>query len=162
MPLLTEGPMDRTNAERQRRYIARLKAKAGEAKLLEGKPKDVAERAILDLGVKRCRSIVRALDKLLRNIKPDCPNCNGSGVILADARCDEMKRLTAERGDTFIPMRFACPCAMEAKDRTEKKKPRKRRKPGVTYLLENERGTYKRVSKAAFDAEQSYLNSDEG
>ena len=47
---------------------------------LEGKPKDIAEAILTELGVDKAKRVVRALDKRLGNIKPDCRFCGGDGL----------------------------------------------------------------------------------
>jgi hypothetical protein len=66
-----------TNAQRQ----ARWRDKRNEdAATLSGKtPREIAENLFRHFGVKDAKRVQRALDKLLRNIKPDCPRCHGTG-----------------------------------------------------------------------------------
>jgi hypothetical protein len=46
---------------------------------LVGTPDDICEAILRRLGVDQARKVARALDKRLRNIKPDCPACRGTG-----------------------------------------------------------------------------------
>jgi hypothetical protein len=70
--------MGLTNAQRQARWRDK---RNDEAQLLHGKPNEIANRILLDLGPKEAARILRALDKRLRNIKPDCPACHGTGFL---------------------------------------------------------------------------------
>ena len=72
-----------TNAQKQARWRDKRNE---EARALKGKPKEIAERILRELGVKEAARVVRALDKRLRNIKPDCPRCNGTGIDSGVAR----------------------------------------------------------------------------
>jgi hypothetical protein len=70
-----------TNAERQRRW----RDKRNElAEAFAGTPKELAEKILSHLGIDNARKVVRALDKRLRNIKPDCRACRGTGFIPMD------------------------------------------------------------------------------
>jgi hypothetical protein len=68
--------MAMTNAEKQRRWRDKRNARA---EAFDGTPKEVAEALLVQLGVAQVRNVVRALDKRLRNIKPDCRACGGTG-----------------------------------------------------------------------------------
>ena len=46
---------------------------------LLGTPNEVCEAMLRQLGVEQTKKVARALDKRLRNIKPDCPDCEGTG-----------------------------------------------------------------------------------
>jgi hypothetical protein len=77
-----------SGAERQRRW----RDKRNElAQVLVGNPKEVADAILRKLGVSQGRKVVRALDKRLRNIKPGCPACQGTG---------------------FAPVRYSTACGM--------------------------------------------------
>jgi hypothetical protein len=65
-----------TNAQRQAKW---RDSRNEDAQALKGKPKDIAESILMRLGAKEAARVVRALDKRLRNIKPDCPRCKGEG-----------------------------------------------------------------------------------
>jgi hypothetical protein len=67
-----------TNAEKQRRWRDRRNDRAA---VLVGKPKEVADGILFELGVDQARKIARALDKRLRNLKPDCSLCHGTGFF---------------------------------------------------------------------------------
>jgi hypothetical protein len=72
-----------TNAQRQARWRDRRNEAAT---ALTGKPNQIADNILLELGAKDATKVVRALDKRLRNIKPDCPRCSGAGFITSEAR----------------------------------------------------------------------------
>ena len=80
--------MPLTNAEKQRRW----RDKRNElAQALTGTPKQVAEAILAHLGPRDARRVLRALDKRLSAIKPDCEGCGGTG---------------------FMPVIFSTPCGM--------------------------------------------------
>jgi ParB-like nuclease domain len=53
--------------------------------LLDGTGEDACEAILLHLGVGKAKRIVRALDKRMRNLKPDCLACSGTGFRPAQA-----------------------------------------------------------------------------
>jgi hypothetical protein len=67
-----------TNAQRQARW---RDSRNEDAQALKGKPKEIAETILRSLGAKEAARVVRALDKRLCNIKPDCPGCHGTGFL---------------------------------------------------------------------------------
>jgi len=67
-----------SNAERQRRWRER---RNDLAQVLVGKPNQIAEGILSHHGAKEAKRIVQALDKRLRNIKPDCRSCGGTGFM---------------------------------------------------------------------------------
>jgi hypothetical protein len=67
-----------TNAQRQARW---RDSRNEDAQALKGKPKNIADKILRSLGAKEAARVVRALDKRLRNIKPDCRACNGTGFV---------------------------------------------------------------------------------
>lgn len=77
-----------SNAERQRRWRERLKDRAD---ALDGTPKEIAGKLLAALGVDKAKKVIRALEKRLRAIKPDCPHCRGTG---------------------FVPMTYSSACGM--------------------------------------------------
>ena len=89
-----------TNAEKQKRWRDRRNELAN---ILTGTPRDVAEGIFSELGAKKARNVARALDKRLRNLKPDCPKCHGEGFYLAEAS-------TACDSPLGVNLRFPCDC----------------------------------------------------
>jgi hypothetical protein len=77
-----------SSAERQRRYIERLKGKAEAAAddPFDAPLKEVVEYIFSELGVAKAKRVVRALDKRLKAIKPDCPACKGTGMAPLEFR----------------------------------------------------------------------------
>ena len=61
------------------------------AQVLEGTPAKIGEALLSHLGVDQAKKVVRALDKRLRNVKPDCLACRGTG---------------------FAPVRFTTACGI--------------------------------------------------
>jgi len=51
---------------------------------LLGTPDEICEKTILSHGVDQAKKVVRALDKRLRNVKPDCIACRGTGFVPMD------------------------------------------------------------------------------
>ena len=70
-----------TNAEKQKRWREKRNRLA---EIFVGKPKEISERILLALGPDQTRKIVRALEKRLRNLRPDCPICDGTGFWNAE------------------------------------------------------------------------------
>lgn len=67
-----------SSAERQRR----CREKRNDlAQVLVGKPNQIAEGILSHHGAKEAKRIVQALDERLRNIKPDCRTCGGTGFM---------------------------------------------------------------------------------
>jgi hypothetical protein len=48
---------------------------------LNGTPDDISAAILFRLGAEKAKKVARALDKRLRNIKPDCPHCKGTGLV---------------------------------------------------------------------------------
>jgi hypothetical protein len=93
-----------TNAQRQ----ARWRDKRNEdARTLKGTPKQIADRILFELGVKDAARLVRALDKRLRNIKPDCRACNGTGFMTmhTESACGSIR---------YRDMQIPCDCGETA------------------------------------------------
>jgi hypothetical protein len=67
-----------TNAQRQARW---RDSRNEDAQALKGKPKEIADNILRSLGAKEAAKVMRALDQRLRNIKPDCPACHGTGFL---------------------------------------------------------------------------------
>jgi hypothetical protein len=68
--------MGLSNAERQKRW----RDKRNElAQALIGPPSEIAEEVLHHLGVDQTKKLVRELENRLRNIKADCPACQGTG-----------------------------------------------------------------------------------
>jgi hypothetical protein len=67
-----------TNAQRQARWRDRRNENA---QALTGKPKEIADNILRELGVKESKRVLRALSKRLDSIKPDCPACHGTGLL---------------------------------------------------------------------------------
>jgi hypothetical protein len=53
------------------------------AEALAGTPDEICEAILSHLGIDKTKKVVRKLDKRLRNIKPDCPSCKGTGLSQA-------------------------------------------------------------------------------
>jgi hypothetical protein len=68
-----------TNAEKQKRW--REKRNGLAEVLTRRKPEEVADGILHELGVERAKKVARALGRRLRNLKPDCPSCCGTGVF---------------------------------------------------------------------------------
>jgi ParB/RepB/Spo0J family partition protein len=51
---------------------------------LLGTPDEICEAILCSLGVDQAKKVVRALDKRLRNVKPDCIACRGTGFVSMD------------------------------------------------------------------------------
>src|ERR1700730_3587577 len=88
-----------TNAEKQRRWRDRRNELA---QALTGSPKEIPEAIFRELGVDQSKKVVRALDKRLRNLKPDCPASGGT----ASAR---VQTFTA-CGTPMSAARIPCDC----------------------------------------------------
>jgi hypothetical protein len=89
-----------TNAEKQKRWRDRRNE---QALALTGTPQEIANRILGTLGAKQAGKVVRALDKRLRAIKPDCKFCGGTGFAAAQGfSCD------GEPATNGI--RLPCPC----------------------------------------------------
>ena len=67
-----------TNAEKQRRWRNRRNDRAS---ALDGTPKEIADNLLRELGADVARKVARALDKRLRNLRPDCEACGGTGFM---------------------------------------------------------------------------------
>jgi hypothetical protein len=97
-----------SNAEKQKRW----REKRNElAVALTCKRDEVADNILRNLGAGQARKVSRALDKRLRDLKSDCPDCGGSGffqlmfgpTVRSSLRCDcgnpeflpKQERLTA-------------------------------------------------------------------
>jgi len=65
-----------SNAQRQRR---RRDNRNEMASVWDGTPKEITEAILSHLGVDKAKKVGRALDKRLRNIKPDYVACGGAG-----------------------------------------------------------------------------------
>src|SRR5262245_6220576 len=65
-----------TNAEKQKRWRERRNELAD---ALFQRTEDVVNTILQELGPTRARTINKALTTLLRNLKPDCPACKGTG-----------------------------------------------------------------------------------
>jgi hypothetical protein len=89
-----------SNVERQRRWRDKLKDRAED---LTGPPREMADKILFRLGAHDARRLVRALDKRLRNIKPDCPTCKGTGLrsITMRSECGAV---------LYGPVPALCPC----------------------------------------------------
>jgi hypothetical protein len=72
-----------TNAEKQKRWRDKRNVKA---QALDGTPKEISKELLRHLGPDKAKKVVRALDKRLRNLKPDCPACKGTGFTPWHAR----------------------------------------------------------------------------
>ena len=70
-----------TNAENQKRWRERRNALA-EA----GTPKEIADGILRQLGAEKAAKVERALKARLRKLRPDCPNCQGTGFVKLEAR----------------------------------------------------------------------------
>jgi hypothetical protein len=68
-----------TNAEKQQRWRKKRNARAGALDPALA-PKDAAEAIFRELGADRARKIVPLLARRVRNLKPDCPACKGTGL----------------------------------------------------------------------------------
>ena len=76
--------MPLTNAQKQKRWRDKRNAAVDKLDdLLTGKPREIADSILFYLGTDQTKKIARALDKRLRNLKPDCPRCRGTGFIRA-------------------------------------------------------------------------------
>jgi len=71
--------MAMTNAEKQRRWRERRNARASALDPTRTL-KDAAEAIFRELGAGRARKIVPLLARRVRNLKPDCPACKGTGL----------------------------------------------------------------------------------
>jgi hypothetical protein len=65
-----------TNAEKQKRWREKRNRLAA---ALIGTPKEIADGVLQELGPKQAKKVVRALDARLRNLKPNCRVCHGTG-----------------------------------------------------------------------------------
>jgi hypothetical protein len=76
-----------TNAEKQKRWRERRNSRAG---ALTGTPKEVADGILRTLGAQQAAKVARALKVRLRNLRPDCPACQGTGFVKLETRtaCD--------------------------------------------------------------------------
>jgi hypothetical protein len=83
--------MPLTNAEKQKRWRDKRNLLAD---ALTGTPKDIADGILRELGVEQAKKVTRALDKRFRNLKPDCPQCGGTGfsVLSFSGSRDEVIR----------------------------------------------------------------------
>jgi hypothetical protein len=70
--------MPLTNAQKQRRWRDRRNDMAS---ALTGAPEEVADSILRLLGVEEARRVTCALDRRLRDLKPDCPSCSGLGFV---------------------------------------------------------------------------------
>ena len=70
-----------TNGERQRRWREK---RNDLAQAMTGKPKDIAEAILVELGTERAKKVLRALKTRLDAIKPDCKYCGGTGYRTAE------------------------------------------------------------------------------
>jgi hypothetical protein len=92
-----------TNAQRQ----ARWRDKRNEdANALAGTPEQIANSILLRLGKKEADRVLRALDEQLRNIKPDCPRCEGKGFYLHTAMLPNGK----PKWPGYPPFTLTCDC----------------------------------------------------
>jgi hypothetical protein len=101
-----------TNAEKQRRWREKRNELAA---AFTGIPKEVAENILSQLGVDKARRVVRALDKRLRNLKPDCIVCGGTGF----APYDIFTACGLPTGKTTLP----CDCSPETQALVQAKRP---------------------------------------
>jgi len=68
-----------TNAEKQKRWRDRRNSRA---EALTGKPRDIANNILRQLGPKLSKQVARELDKRLRNLRSDCQACHGNGLSM--------------------------------------------------------------------------------
>jgi hypothetical protein len=74
--------MAKSNARRQAEWRWR-RNEAAEA--WNGKPDEIASTILFRLGVKGAKKVAKTLDQRLRNIKPDCAACQGTGYVQMQA-----------------------------------------------------------------------------
>ena len=86
-----------TNAEKQRRWRERLHEQAG---VLDGTPTQIATAILGKLGAERTRSVIKALEKRLRNAKPHVVRAGdfatrsfGERASASGARCGKPKEI---------------------------------------------------------------------
>ena len=72
-----------TNAENQKRWRERRNALAD---ALTGTPKEIADGILRQLGAETAAKVERALKARLRNLRPDCPACHGTGFVKLEVR----------------------------------------------------------------------------
>jgi hypothetical protein len=96
--------MTLSNADRQRRWRDKRNSRAG---TLAGKPKEIADGILRELGTDQAKKVVRALDKRLRNIKPDCRACRGTGIMQVEV-CAECS------GEHSFRTTLPCDCGDQA------------------------------------------------
>jgi hypothetical protein len=67
----------------RREFLEDIADEIGELQLF-GTPKETCEAVLLHHGVDQTKKVVRELDKRVRNLKPDCLACRGTGFAPMD------------------------------------------------------------------------------
>ena|SRR5947208_1419666 len=112
-----------TNAEKQ----ANWREKRNEAaKDWEGTPAEFVESLLARLGAKKARKVARLLEVRLRNLKPDCYSCDGTGFRrLGMSTACGMPMYTSSGKRWVITQPCDCSPAQQAADRAEDANPTK-------------------------------------
>jgi hypothetical protein len=92
-----------SNAEKQKRWRGKRNELAAD---WTGKPSEIAENILRNLGADQARKVSRALDKRLRNLRPDCPECKGTGWRQFEISPKHMYPYDGKAGAVTLP----CDC----------------------------------------------------
>ncbi len=73
--------MGLTNAEKQKRWREKRNSRAD---ALTGTPKEIVNGILRVLGPDQASMVLRELESRLRNLRLDCPSCQGTGFVRFD------------------------------------------------------------------------------
>jgi hypothetical protein len=78
------------------------------------KATDIAEGILKELGADRARTVVRALHKRLRTIKPDCKACHGTGIMEVTLIPGGGRAFKVADAQDAVRMTSPCDCGPQA------------------------------------------------